>query len=126
MEKRIKFPIALVMGNVGRPSGYQKKYCKKIIDCMSNGKTITQFAASIGVHRGTIYEWQNAYPEFYDAYKKAMVKSEAYWEERMQKGDCKNPTTAIFFCKARFGWRDKQDIELRVPGKPSLTIINEK
>ncbi len=103
----------------GRPSLYKEEYCQLIIDTMSKGDSLTQFAALIGVARETVYDWGRKIPQFSDAIKKAKTMCEAHWErvgtEAMYMGGKDNPfqpSMYIFKMKARFGWKDRQDSEV--------------
>lgn len=100
-----------------RPTKYKKEYCEDIIEFMSKGGSLTQFAADIDVCRETVYEWGRVHSDFSDAIKKAKTKCEAYWEkighEGMYLGGKDSPFQAsmyIFKMKARFGWKDKHEV----------------
>jgi hypothetical protein len=93
----------------GRPTDYNPKYCDEIVEFMSQGKSITAFAASLSVARSTIYEWASKHPEFSDAKRIAESKSEAWWEEKATEGMLGlisnfNATTLCFVMKNRFKW----------------------
>ena len=112
----------------GQPTKYKEEYCEKIVEFMSVGGSLTQFAASIDVCRETVYEWGRVHPKFSDAIKMAKTKCEAHWEkighEGMYMGGKENPFQAsmyIFKMKARFGWRDNQDINLKSDTKIQLS-----
>lgn len=99
----------------GRPSKYSEHYCDLIIEHMSEGASITSFAAEIGVARSTIDEWANNYPEFSGAVKIGKAKCAAWWEKLGRNnaitGDG-NATLVIFGLKnmAPEDFRDKQEI----------------
>lgn len=100
---------------VGRPSKYKETYCDLIIEHMSEGASITSFAAEIGVARSTIDEWAINYPEFSGAVKIGKAKCAAWWEKLGRSnaitGDG-NATLVIFGLKnmAPDDFRDKQEI----------------
>lgn len=100
----------------GRPTEYKPEFCKQIIDFMSNGKSLTAFAASIGHHRDSVYEWTKVHPEFSDALKKGRAASEAWWESIGIEGTLGqiknfNPTAFVWMTKNMFGWKDKTETE---------------
>lgn len=101
----------------GRPTDYRAEYCERIVAHMSEGASITSFAAEIDVARSTINEWMSKQPEFSEAVKKAKAKCAAWWELRGRKlatGDEDgNPTLVIFGLKnmADDDWRDKREVE---------------
>jgi len=102
-------------GPGGRPSKYDPRYCDEVIAHMSDGASLTSFAAEIGVARSTINEWMGAHPEFSESVKIAKAKCAA-WRERVGRsgalGGDVNPTLVIFGLKnmAADDWRDKQEI----------------
>lgn len=115
---------------VGRPSKYQPTYCNLVIEEMAQGKSLTAFAAEIGVARSTIQEWEAEFPEFSVAVKKAKAKCAAWWEERgrniaMAGGGPGAATLAIFGMKnmAPDEWEDKS----KISGDPlnPLRIVSE-
>ena len=99
----------------GRPTKYRDEYCEQIIIHMSDGASMTSFAAEIGVARSTLNEWATHNPEFSEAIKIAKAKCAAWWERLGRsgaQGGEVNPTLVIFGLKnmAADDWRDKQDI----------------
>lgn len=101
----------------GRPSKYEQRFCQMVIDHMSDGASMTSFAAEIGVARSTINEWMAAHPEFSEAIKIAKAKCAAWWERLGREGamgvENVNPTLVIFGLKnmAAEDWRDKQEFD---------------
>lgn len=113
----------------GRPSKYEPRFCQMVIEHMSDGASMTSFAAEIGVARSTINEWMAAHPEFSEAIKIAKAKCAAWWErlgrQGAQGGEV-NPTLVIFGLKnmAADDWREKQELEHTSPdGSMSPTRI---
>lgn len=100
----------------GRPTKYRETYCAEVIGHMSEGASLTSFAASIGVARDTISEWGRVHAEFSAAVKKGKAKCAAWWEKANRdlaltgKG---NATACVFGLKnmAPDEWRDRQQIE---------------
>lgn len=115
------------MSNAGRPTDYDPKYCQMIIEYFEkplaqrvNNKVeandlpqLTAFARSIGVSRGTLFNWKNQFPEFLDAYNTA-----TQLQEEMLVGNSLqnryNPYFAQFMLKNCHGWKDKQEVEQTV------------
>lgn len=99
----------------GRPTKYKEHYCDLIIEHMSEGASITSFAAEIGVARSTIDEWASNYPEFSGAVKIGKAKCASWWEKLGRNnaitGDG-NATLVIFGLKnmAPEDFRDKQEV----------------
>lgn len=64
-----------------KEANYDENACHRIIEMMSQGKTVAQFLAEYNVSYRTFYNWQDDYPEFRAAYDEALTKSEAYHDE---------------------------------------------
>lgn len=98
----------------GRPSEYKPIYCDLVIEAMTEGKSLTAFAADIGVARSTIQNWSEAHPEFMVAVNIAKAKCAAWWEERGRSaataGGAPGQVTAIIFGLKNMApddWREK-------------------
>jgi|SRR5688572_8618952 hypothetical protein len=101
---------------MARPSKYKPAYCDLVIEHMSEGASITSFAAEIGVARSSINEWMEQNPEFSEAVKIAKAKCASWWEKVGRKNALEgggNATLVIFGLKnmAPDEWREKQEIE---------------
>ncbi len=115
---------------IGRPSKYDPKYCEEIVEFFSGPAYValpskkgiqlfgndlpllTSFAAHIGVHRDTLHEWAEKFPDFSDALKRAKDLQEQMLVTNGLKG-LYNPSFAIFTAKNILGWRDrsKDDVQ---------------
>lgn len=124
------------MAKLGRPSKYDPKFCAKvreyIDDCQdqetervkSEGdKTTTYelgvsvnlpmiegFATYLGVHKDTIYEWAQHYPNFSDALDEIMVEQK---KRLLNNGlsNIYNPLITKLVLSANHGMREKQEID---------------
>lgn len=66
----------------GRPSDYDYAYCEKVIELGKIGASVVEMAAEIGVDRSTIERaWPEAHPEFSQAFTRAKLLSQAWWEK---------------------------------------------
>lgn len=95
----------------GRKSQYSPAYCDEVINAMAEGKSITAFAADIGVSRTTIQNWEKQFPDFAEAIQIAKAKGQAWWETRaraMAGGAPGNPAVVIFSLK-NLGAEDFKD-----------------
>lgn len=85
----------------GRPSTYSPTYAGLVIEEMATGKSLTAFAAEIGVARSTINEWMGKHEEFSEAVKIAKAKCAAWWEEKGRamatQGGAPGQVTAVIF-----------------------------
>lgn len=100
----------------GRPTKYLPAYCDLVIEHMSEGASLTSFAAEIGVARSSINEWMEANPEFSEAVKIAKAKCAAWWEKlgRVNAVSGDGNATLVIFGLKNMGaedWRDKQEVE---------------
>lgn len=68
----------------GRPTDYRPEYCQQIVDFMSDGSHVIQFAAHVGVAKSTVYKWAEDNAEFSDALKRANSVSTAAWLKQYQ------------------------------------------
>lgn len=97
---------------VGRPSLYREEYNHKLIEHMSQGLSYETFAATIGVSRETLYEWEKAHPEFSDTKRKALALSQLWWEkagiEGMLGKGYAAPSMWIYNMRCRFGRQTHQ------------------
>lgn len=112
---------------MGRPSKYKKEYCEAIIAFMTEGKSVVQFAASIGVSKHSIYEWVEHHPDFSDSFQKASSACESYWEKIVQAKTVKkiegSDAVLIFYLKNRFRWTDR--VQQDVTGQQNITFTSE-
>lgn len=85
---------------VGRPVKYKPEYCEMLIEHRKQGFSFESFAATISVHRDTLYEWVKVYPDFSDAKKRAKDVSLQVYEKigiGMALGKIKGDSTAWLF-----------------------------
>lgn len=91
----------------GRKTKYKDSYKNELIQQMKDGNSYTSFAAKIGVHIDTLYEWEKKYPEFSEAKKIAFAQSQAFWEDiGLKMAMDGNSQVWKFNMKNRFGWID--------------------
>ena len=117
----------------GRPSTYSEAYCDLVIEEMAEGKSLTAFAAEIGVARSTINVWMEANPDFSEAVKIAKAKCASWWEAKGRQmatsgGGPGQATAVIFGLKnmAPDDWREKVHNEHSGPdGDPLVPSVIE-
>jgi len=68
---------------MGRPSSYSNESCLRIIELMSEGRSLEGCATLLGVHPDTLYEWQRKHAEFSEAVRAGRAAATAFWEERL-------------------------------------------
>ena len=105
---------------VGRPTKYKPEYCEAFIQAMGEGKSITQFAVSIGTTRQTLHAWKDAHPDFLDAYTRGTEIAESYWEGQLQQmmydSKVNAPLVKLYFAN-RFNWSDKSAVDHTTAGE---------
>lgn len=103
---------------MARPTSYRQKFCKQVIEFGKRGKSVAWMAAELGVHKDTLYEWEKTYPEFSDAFTRAKLESQRWWEDVGQQYIVSRPGAAALNAgvyarsmAARFpeDWREKQE-----------------
>lgn len=114
----------------GRPSKYLEIYCDTIVAHMENGASIASFAASIGVARSTVQEWEAVHSGFSVAVKIGKAKCAAWWEDRLRSiavsgGATGQAAATIFGLKnmASEDWREK--VENTVTGPLGAPLFPE-
>lgn len=103
---------------MGRPSSYDPAYCERVIELGKEGASVVEMAADIGVCRATLEEnWPAAHPEFLEAFTRAKLHSQAWWEKTGRVGMVENTINASIWSRsmaARFpkDWREVKGTEL--------------
>lgn len=99
----------------GRPTKYDPAFCDVIRGKLAEGYSLTAAASEIGCCRDTVYNWIEAYPEFFDAVKAGRAAGQAIWEQRLANLALTaegNATATIFAMKNlyRADWNDRTEI----------------
>ncbi len=71
---------------VGRPSSYDKKYCKYVIEEASKGRAMVQISFGLGFTKSTFCHWAEVHPEFKQAYELAKNGYESWLLSEMSQG----------------------------------------
>ena len=106
-----------VTKKMGRPTSFKPEYCKDLIIHMSKGLSFETFAATIGTHRGTLYDWCDTQPDFSYAKRTGQEMSQLFWEEVGidQSVSGQGSSNALkFFMKNKFNWTDRQEMYTRI------------
>lgn len=102
---------------MARPTSYKPEYCELLAAHFEEGFSYESFAGVVGVAKQTLYNWEEAHPEFLDAKKTNEGKSQLEWERRLNRfartGEG-NATAIIFGLKNRASesWRDVKATEI--------------
>lgn len=109
----------------GRPTKYRPEMCEKVRVLMKAGMSHAQVCLELKIGSSTMKDWVKSRPEFASAVKDGDTLSEAEWtrigHEMALAG---NVTSWIFNMKNRFGWHDRQALELTgAEGGPIKTEV---
>ena len=85
--------------------------------------TIEGLAASLGVHKDTIYDWETKYPQFSDVLAVLRAKQAATLINKGLSGDY-NPVIARLLL-VKHGYRDAVDTDVTSAGQPIIQIAPE-
>ncbi len=109
----------VVVSNWGlNPTIYKERFCNDIVHFCAKGKSLTAFAAFIGISSSTLELWKRRHPDFKLACVAALEAQLSYWEEiAMEQATGANrgsAATLIFTLKNRFPhlYRDKQEVTM--------------
>ena len=69
---------------VGRPSLYDPAYCDQVVELGSQGKSIEQIAAKLGVSTRVLFDWKDKHSEFLHALDQAKELELDWWENIAQ------------------------------------------
>lgn len=95
----------------------------------AEGCSVVEMAAALGVHRQTLYDWENAHPDFSDAFSHARQLCQAWWERQGRVNLATQGFNASLWsknmgCRFKGDWTEKTQTELSGPdGGPIPTTI---
>ena len=99
---------------IGRPSEYRPEYCRQVIECMSEGLSLTAFAGSLPVARTTVHDWMRVHADFADAVTRGKAARVLWLEQKLLRSRKGAETSAAIFAlkNAEPGeWRDMRSVE---------------
>lgn len=70
----------------GRPTDYKSEYCVRVIELGKTGASLAEIASELDVVRQTVYDWQDAHPEFLDAITRARQEAKVWFERKGRTG----------------------------------------
>lgn len=104
---------------MGRPVEYREEFCAVVIEEMAKGYSKEAVAGVIGISKETLYQWAKKYPNFSDAISIGESKSRVFWENKLveyavhtKNGKQINGQVFNLNMKNRFGWKDKQEVDV--------------
>lgn len=68
-------------GPGGQPTKYEPRFCEMLLKHAAEGGAFETFAAEIGVHFDTLYNWAKLFPEFSEAREIARAKCLRFYEQ---------------------------------------------
>lgn len=107
----------------GRPSKFDETYGERIVELMTEGKSIVAVCKELQISRDTFYRWCKEHDEFKAKVQEGLTYSEAWWEElglagMLGKINKFNPTMYIHRMNTQFKWQTDKN-----PGN-SINIEN--
>lgn len=69
--------------SAGRPSSYRVEFCQRIVELMSEGRSLDGCAAILGVNPDSLYTWQKLHNQFSEAVKAGRAAAITFWETRL-------------------------------------------
>lgn len=116
---------------MGRPTVYIPEHCDTVIELGKAGKSVTQMACALDVHKDTLYEWAKIHEDFSDALTRARQWAQNWWEDQGQMGltaDKFQPSLWAKQVSCRFpdDYRDKTQVDqqfLDKNGKPTDVAV---
>lgn len=107
----------------GRPSEYDPNYCETVIDLGKQGYSPAQMCAHFDVSRQTIDNWAAAHPEFLEAFNRAKVHCQAWWEAKGQGGmELPGFNAAVWKKSMEARFRDDYTERKEIAGDPEAPI----
>lgn len=102
----------------GRPSSFDPAYCDRIIELGNGGASVAEMAYELGTTKQTLHNWCEAHPQFLDAFTRAKLASQVWWERKGRTGMEKSSSEfqGNLWSRnmaARFpeDWREKKELE---------------
>ena len=67
---------------ITKPSKFEPAvHIPMLYELFSSGKSLAAFCVEADIAQSTFYYWLNSFPEFEEAYSKANMQAQLYWEE---------------------------------------------
>ena len=97
---------------------------EKVLDLYKEGGSDVEVRVMLGISNDLWTRWMEEEQEFSETIKKGRELSYAWWlkQGRMLRDKDLNVTLWYMNMKNRFGWRDKQDVE--VGGSIKIEVVN--
>lgn len=102
----------------GCPSSYDPAFCDRIIELGEQGASVAEMAYELGVVKQTLFNWSERHGEFLDAFTRAKLASQVWWERKGRSGVEKSSSEfqGNLWSRnmaARFpdDWREKKELE---------------
>jgi len=115
---------------VGRPSLYDPAFCDQVIELGSQGKSIEQIAAKLGVSTRVLFDWKDRHEEFLRALDQAKELELDWWETiaqnmMIENKDAAKLNSAIWSrsMAARFPKKYRESTKTEITGENGAPLL---
>lgn len=111
----------------GRPPTYSKEIMEKVCEYIRKGLTYEKAGEILGISPKTIQSWQNRYPAFADAIKKARRELEVFLLESITNAGEKSWQARAWMLERNFGYAQpsaRVDVKQEIQHGLSPTLAN--
>ncbi len=123
MTEEVKRPV-------GRPSLYDPALCDQVIELGSQGKSIEQIAAKLGVSTRVMFDWKDRHPEFMHALDQAKELELDWWESiaqnmMVEEKDAAKLNSSIWSrsMAARFPKKYRESTKTEITGENGASLL---
>lgn len=81
MPRPIIENLPVPASRMGRPSSYKPEHCDLLLEHMKKGNTFESFGSVVHVSLQTLYNWQDAHPDFLETRKLGMTYLRRFYED---------------------------------------------
>lgn len=98
----------------GRPTIYKPEYCETIVRMAKEGRGPAEWGAEFDIGRATLYRWRDDQPAFRDAWTRAELYLQAWWENAGRIGMVSDKFNSAVWaknmsCRFQSDWREQTE-----------------
>ena len=109
---------------LGKPTTYKPEYCEQIKKWGKQGDFPVKWASKLGVGKTTMFDWQQKYPEFKEAYAVAKTHAESKLTDKALEGDALDLNKGKWYLSACFGVSEtnRQQVQAEISTAPEIKV----